>query len=90
MALGSISLVYSTKKRESRTCCSFTHSEAFALPTTEERATQKPHAEYDIRRYTTHQVPYSDTIHIHKASTVATFLTVVLKVAKFHVVKKER
>ena len=35
------------KKRESHAFCSFTHSVAFALPISVERAMQKPHAEYD-------------------------------------------
>ena len=45
------------------------------LPIGEERTTQKPHAEYDIQCHTTLQALYSDTIHIHKASTIASFLT---------------
>lgn len=45
------------------------------LPIGVERATQKPHAEYDIQRYTTLQALYSDIIHIHKTSTIASSLT---------------
>ncbi|MBR6746382.1 MAG: hypothetical protein IKL83_03285 [Muribaculaceae bacterium] len=58
------------------TSCSFTLSEAIALPINVERATQKPTLNM-IYSYTTLQAPCSDTIHIHKASTVASFLTLI-------------
>ena len=64
------------------------HIKALALPTVVERATQKPHAEYDtIHQYTPLCLSVSD-IHIHKASTAASSLTTVVNLRDSDVSRK--
>lgn len=61
--------------RESRTCCPFRNLRPWKLPCKVEQTTQKPHAEYDNKTTESAKRKLRWIWHIHKTSTVASFLT---------------